>query len=122
MKKIALLSLLVFSFLFVKSQTKSFAYCELIGTQKLLSTKMVVQVDYGQKTTFFEGVDFIRDENGKRVDFNSMIDAMNFMGTQGWEFVQAYIVTSGQTQVYHWVLKREIGLEEQKKMVEELSE
>jgi len=40
-----------------------------------------------------------------------MIDAMNFMGAKGWEFVQAYVVTVGKQNVYHWLLKKEIEIE-----------
>lgn len=43
--------------------------------------------------------------------FNSMIDALNYMGEDGWEFVQAYIVTTGEINVYHWLLKkRKVGV------------
>jgi hypothetical protein len=38
--------------------------------------------------------------------FNSMIDGMNYMGHNGWEFVQAYVVTSGSQNVYRYVLKK----------------
>lgn len=42
----------------------------------------------------------------KRKIFNSMIDGMNYMGKLGWEFVQAYTVTVGEQNVYHWLLKK----------------
>jgi len=45
------------------------------------------------------------EQTGKVKSFNSMVDALNYMGNNGWEFVQAYIVTSGQQNVYHWLLK-----------------
>ena len=32
----------------------------------------------------------IRDENDRPVEFNSAVDALNFMSTLGYEFVQAY--------------------------------
>lgn len=41
------------------------------------------------------------DETGKNIVFNSMVDAMNFMGKLGWEFEQAYVVTMGGQNVYH---------------------
>lgn len=84
-------------------------YCELVGEQKLMSTKFSVQVDFGQKQKIGYG-QFLVDEKGKRISFNSMIDAMNFMGELGWEFEQAYIVTVGsddsQRRIYHWLLSR----------------
>lgn len=36
-----------------------------------------------------------------------MVDALNYMGNQGWEFVQAYTITMGNQNVYHYLLKRE---------------
>ncbi len=87
-------------------------YCELVGTQKL-SGKVRVDVDFGQEggrySHFFSNANTLVDENGKAIDFNSMVDAMNFMGEKGWVFVQAYVVSTGNTGgVYHWLLKREI--------------
>lgn len=38
--------------------------------------------------------------------FPSMIEAMNFMSKNGWEFVQAYVTTSGNESINRWVLKK----------------
>lgn len=81
-----------------------FVYCEIVGTQKLFSLQVTVSVDYGQERGFFQD-NRMRDESGKVQSFNSMVDALNYMGSMGWEFVQAYTVTSGQQNVYHWLLK-----------------
>jgi hypothetical protein len=35
-----------------------------------------------------------------------MIDALNYMGKNGWEFVQAYVVTTQNQNVYRWLLKK----------------
>ncbi len=37
-----------------------------------------------------------------------MVDALNYMGKQGWEFMQAYIVTVQNQNVYHYLLKKKI--------------
>ncbi len=90
--------------------TKS-AYAELLGYQKgIFSKKVTVSIDFGQKVSFWKqgSDDKIVDENGKDVVFNSMVDAMNFMGKRGWKFVQAYVVTEGNQNVYHWLLSKEI--------------
>ena len=49
------------------------------------------------------------DENGKNITFNSMIDALNYMGKLGWDFEQAYVVTESNTNVYHWLLSKVIN-------------
>lgn len=115
MKKILLTLAFVLSA--VVASAANYVYCELVGTGKLFSSKVSVQVDLGQKTSFWKGVDYLKDENGKSKEFNSMVDAMNFFGKQGWEFVQAYVVTTGQQNVYHWLLKKEVSEEDLNKVV-----
>jgi hypothetical protein len=83
-----------------------YVYCEIVGTAKFFSDQVTINIDYGQEKGYWEQ-DRIKDDNGKVKLFNSMIDALNFMGDQGWEFVQAYAVTEGNTgKVYHYLLKR----------------
>jgi hypothetical protein len=83
-----------------------YIYCELIRTQKLLSTKVTITVDFGEAKNIWKD-NRVKDEvTGKVQVFNSMVDALNYMGEQGWEFAQAYVVTIGQQNVYHWLLKK----------------
>lgn len=83
-----------------------FIYCELVGTGKFLSTKVTVEIDYGQETKLFQDVRIRNEQTGKVQSFNSMIDALNYMGKNGWEFVQAYVVTTQNQNVYRWLLKK----------------
>jgi hypothetical protein len=109
MKKTYLLFLFVASYLtgFAQTDSTKTIYCELVGTQ--LFGKVTVVVDMGQKTGFLRmNVSYIVDENGKQKRFNSMVDAMNFMGDIGWDFAQAYVVSDGSTHVYHWLLTQRI--------------
>ncbi|MCD8079500.1 MAG: hypothetical protein LUF04_03535 [Bacteroides sp.] len=93
-------------------------YCELVGTGKIMSNKVTVQADFGQKTSFWSGVSAVKDADGKVVKFNSMVDAMNYFGQQGWEFVQAYVVTTSNQNVYRWLLKKEVTADELNKVIE----
>jgi len=105
-----LASLIVFS-LSASAQGRK-VYCELLGTQKFMSTKVTISVDFGQERKFF-GDNRMVDENGNVQVFNSMVDAMNYMGSLGWEFEQAYVVTvgggAGASNVYHWLLSKYVG-------------
>ena len=107
-----LASLIVFS-LSASAQGRK-VYCELLGTQKFMSTKVTISVDFGQERKFF-GDNRMVDENGNVQVFNSMVDAMNYMGSLGWEFEQAYVVTvgggAGASNVYHWLLSKYVGEE-----------
>lgn len=104
----------------VPVDSMQFIYCQLVGTQKLLSNKMTVSLDFGQLNKF--GSDQrLRDKNGEVIVFNSMVDAMNWMGAQGWEFVQAYVAPVGNQNVYHWLLKKstkKMSTEEKNKIFE----
>lgn len=89
-----------------QQDTTKYLYCELVGTAKFLSNKVTIKIDFGEERAFL-GDNRLRDEQTGRVKvFNSMVDALNYMGNDGWEFVQAYVVTVGQQNVYHWLLKR----------------
>ena len=82
-------------------------YVQIVGTSKLMSTKLSIQIDFGQRTKLFslgkESV--LKDEEGKTLDFNSMIDALNFMSKNGFDFVTAYTITVGNQNVYHYLLR-----------------
>lgn len=97
--------------------SQSYVYCELVGTGKFMSTKVNVQVDFGQSTSIWKGVDYLKDADGKKISFNSMVDAMNYMGKEGWEFVQAYVISTNNQNVYHWLLKKEVSKEDLEKML-----
>jgi hypothetical protein len=83
-------------------------YIQIVGTSKLMSTKLIIQIDFGQRTKFFSGgkETMLKDELGKALDFNSMIDALNFMAQNGFEFVNAYTITVANQNVYHYILKK----------------
>lgn len=83
-----------------------FVYCEMLGMQKLLSMKVTISIDFGEERSIWKDNRLKDEVTGKAQSFNSMIDALNYMGEQGWEFAQAYVVTIGQQNVYHWLLKK----------------
>ncbi|WP_373176850.1 hypothetical protein [Bacteroides uniformis] len=113
MKKCLFLVLMFISMSAIAQESYK-VFCELLGTGKLLSNKVTVTVDFGQETSFWSGASkqYLVDGNGKAIKFNSMVDAMNYMGKRGWEFEQAYVVTTNNQNVYHWLLSKEITQDE----------
>lgn len=82
-------------------------YIQIVGTSKLLSNKVTIEIDFGQENKFWSAKDTqVKDENGKLVVFNSMIDALNFMSKNGYEFVDAYAITVSNQNVYHYMMKK----------------
>lgn len=110
MKKlfISLMLLCTTTFLFAQDSeplNNDYTYAQIVGTAKLFSKKVKVSIDFGQEQKLFEN-NFLKGEDGKPMVFNSMIDALNFMGDQGWEFVQAYAITVSNQNVYHYLMKK----------------
>lgn len=68
-------------------------YCELVEERLLFSSKVNVQIDFGQETKFFSDTRLV-GKDGKAITFNSMVDALNYMAALGWELEEAYVVQS----------------------------
>lgn len=83
-------------------------FVQIVGTSKLFSKKVTIQIDFGQNVKFFSSgkETQIKGENGKRKKFNSMIDALNFMSQNGYDFVQAYAFAVNNQNVYHYLLEK----------------
>jgi hypothetical protein len=115
MKKLFLIGLIVVSSFALNAQTVNdipikdidVEYVQIVGTSKLFSTKLTIQIDFGQRTRFFSSgkETIVKDEEGKALEFNSMIDALNFMSKNGFEFVNAYAISIGNQNVYHYILR-----------------
>jgi hypothetical protein len=82
-------------------------YIQIVGQSKAFSNKLVIEIDFGQENKFFSSKDTqVKDENGKRLEFNSMIDALNFFSANDYNFINAYTITLGNQNVYHYILKK----------------
>lgn len=116
MKKIMFL-LLMFISVNAMAQEPYKVFCELLGSGKMMSTKLTITIDFGQKTSFWTGnaKQYLVDEDGERLEFNSVVDGINYMGKRGWDFEQAYTVTLSNQNVYHWLLSKEVTSDEQLK-------
>ncbi|WP_151675059.1 hypothetical protein [Patiriisocius marinus] len=83
-------------------------YLRIVGTSRMMSKKVTIEIDFGQDTKFFgSGKETqVKDIEGKLVKFNSMIDALNFMSSNGYDFVQAYAFSVNNQNVYHYLMKK----------------
>ena len=89
-----------------KSQEEYEGYYALVlATGRLFSKKVTISIDYGKQTRFFQNTTE-RDENGKPIVFNTVVDALNYMKHNGWDFVDAYAITIGNQNVYHYLFER----------------
>jgi len=89
-------------------------YCEIIATGRLLSRKVTIDIDYGEERKFFSFKDSrVKDELGKVQKFNSVVDALNYIGSLGWVFVNAFPISTGNgPAVYHFYFKKQFDTSE----------
>lgn len=106
MKKAILTMVLILTnvILFAQGKTitieeQQITYCEIVGT---FYNKARIEIDFGQSKEFYSNDRYKDPNTGKPTVFTSMIDALNFMSKNGWEFVQAYTIGNDQ----HFLLKR----------------
>lgn len=88
----------------VMAKPERYLYAELIGSDRPAYKGYEVIFDFGQATTKWS-YNYITDENGLKIRFNSMVEALNYMVRQQWEFVQAYSTLDGDTAYIHYLLR-----------------
>lgn len=88
-------------------------FIEIVATQKLMSKKVTIQLDFGQQINSFGGMKqiVVQDKKGRNKEFNSVIDALNFFSQYGFKFEQSYCVTISNQNVYHYLMSKEESLQ-----------
>lgn len=81
-----------------QADTTRWVYCEIIGTVKV-NGKMHVVVDVGEPRKAFAKPADVRE-------YNSMVDAINDMAQEGWDFVSSYNTAANAMQSVHFLLRR----------------
>ncbi len=111
MKKLLTIGIFLMSTLVSNAQTDSSKveqYCQVIATPRLLSNKVTIDIDFGDEKSFWRD-NRLKTEGGRLKKFNTIIDAMNYMGKEGWIFINAYPVRIGETEVYHFAFKKQFS-------------
>lgn len=89
-------------------------YCEIVSySRNFFSDKTTVELDFGQASKWLSNDRKLVDENGQIINFNSILDAANYMAQRGWNFEEAYVVQSiikgdSGTPHYHWIMSKEV--------------
>lgn len=107
MKKLLIIPVLLLAFTITafSQDNPKFVYAEIVRNGRLFGNKINIVLDFGQQMKIFDNR--LRDTSGKPREFNTMIDALNFMAKQDWEFIQAYTVFySSENNEIHYVIKK----------------
>ena len=94
------------------TSTKIERYCKLVAQVKAFSKKLSIDIDLGEKSKFFAFKDKrIKTDLEKIKDFNSEVDALNYMGTLGWTLVNAFVIGNGPN-IYYLYFKKSFNKSE----------
>lgn len=80
-------------------------FVRLLAFSKPFSSKVVITIDYGQPAKISES-QAIQNSDGKAQNFESVIDAMNFMYFNGWNYVDLYVAEVGGQNVHHYLFEK----------------
>lgn len=98
----------------VMSLAQAKIYAEIVGDE--FSGVETVKVEFGKNSQRFAYM--LKDENGKKLSFRTMVDAMNQLAKFGWELENTYVIVDGDydrvSSEYHWIISRNEELEEKK--------
>ena len=84
-------------------------YCMIVASGNQINSNVKLSVDFGQRSKIFlvkeKG---IKEEAEKVTTFNSIIDALNYMSSQGWYFVNAYTLSeeTGGIRIVNYLMRR----------------
>lgn len=117
MKRLIFLCLGFLCFIPVQLEARKY-FCEIKGTSKTLSAGLKIVFDFGESPVYsiwngLKGKQKLVDENGKEIDFNSMVDAANYMSEKGWNFQQAYTSFYEGYVIHHWIFYMEADSREE---------
>ncbi len=116
MKKVLLFALLAVFSLVVNAQNykndgKPYAfYCQLVGF-KNLAAQLRLKVLWNN----MKDENNLRDENGKKIEFTTMVDAMNYMSKRGWDYVECVTYKEGSNNVVHYIFRKYVTNDEEAK-------
>ncbi len=111
MKKLVIIGIVLLSSIVSIAQTdtsKVEQYCQVIATPRLLSNKVTIDIDFGEEKNFWRDTR-LKTDGGKVKKFNTVIDAINYMGREGWIFINAFPVRMGETEIYHFAFKKQFS-------------
>ena len=83
-------------------------FCDLISTRKFLGREENITIDYGTRDSLWTSDKMFSLVPSDLKKYNSVIDALNYMGSEGWQEISSYSTSHNSYIIKHYVLKKEI--------------
>jgi hypothetical protein len=82
-------------------------YIQIVGSGSFRVGKVDVKIDFGNENKYLSTKETrIKDEKGQLLEFNSMIDALNFLSKNGYEFIDSYTIPHEYNDTCYYILKK----------------
>tara|TARA_Y100001968_G_scaffold46040_1_gene36153 strand:+ start:992 stop:1402 length:411 start_codon:yes stop_codon:yes gene_type:complete len=83
-------------------------FCDLIAKTKFLGTEQKIMINYGNRDSLWidKKIYTLMAKDLKK--YNSIIDALNYMGSEGWKTINTYSSSQNSYTIQHYILKKEI--------------
>lgn len=89
-------------------------YCDMMAYNFWGIGKVRIILDMGDRKAGQE-FETILNENGKQRKFNTMMEALNYMGERGWRVIETYFLAEMKQKVIHYLLEKWITDESERK-------
>jgi|TARA_Y100000814_G_C12341848_1_gene404580 hypothetical protein len=83
-------------------------FCDLISKKKFLGIDESISINYGNRDSLWIDNKIYTLMSNDLKKFNSIIDALNYMGNEGWKAINSYSTSENSYTIEHYILKKEI--------------
>lgn len=97
-----------------ENEGKRAVYCDMMAYNFFGIGKVRIILDMGDRKSGQE-FETICEPDGKQKKFNTMMEALNYMGERGWRVIETYFISEFKTSVIHYLLEKMITDESQRK-------
>ena len=79
-----------------------------MSRKKFLGTEEVITVNYGDRDSLWIDKKIYTLMSNDLKKYNSIINALNYMGNEGWETLRSYSTSHNSYTIEHYILKKQI--------------
>ena len=92
----------------VYNDKKIDVFCDLMSRKKFLAMEEVITINYGDRDSLWIDKKIYTLISKELKKYNSIIDALNYMGSEGWQTLRSYSASHNSYTIEHYILKKEI--------------
>ena len=81
-------------------------FCDLMATKKFLSNDVDIKINYGNRDSLWLDKKIYSLLSSDLQNYNTTLDALNYMGNEGWETISSYSSSYNSYIVEHYILKK----------------